>query len=230
MNESEDGRSSGSAAVDLPRGFHISGYPTATSLRPHLLRSLVFLTPVALSLVVLLIGMGFSVLAGLGSVSGGRGLDLGPEVDSGLALIGLGGTAVFGMIWLISLFVPVREVIAEDGLLLEDRANSVTAVYDSIRNRVEQHSPPFTVSTGQLDANPTLRITNGDESALLVVHPSGPDLRIGWTLWRTRSTSAMLLDTFPGRRGNELVDLRADSCSAMGQLLPHSVGHAIHIR
>jgi hypothetical protein len=213
--------------ADIPRGIHISGYPTARSLRPHLLRSLVFLAPVAASLVVLLIGMGLSILAGLGSVAGGgRGLDLGPDVNSGLTLIGLGGAAVFGMVWIASLFVPVREVVAEDGLLLERQAGSVAAIYDVIKERVEQHSPPFTVSTGELEANPTLRITNEDEVALVVVHPAGPDLRIGWTLWRTRSTTSMVLDTFPGRRGDDLVHLRADSCSAMGQLLQNALEHA----
>lgn len=220
----------GSPAVSTPRGIHISGYVTATSLRPHLLRSLVFLTPVAISLVVLLIGMGFSVLAGLGSVSGGRGLDLGAEVDSGLALIGLGGAAVFGMVWIVSLFMPVREVVAEDGLLLEDRARSCAAVYDSIKGRVERHSPPFDVSSGELDSNPTLKITNDDETALVVVHPAGPDLRIGWTLWRMRSTVSMVLDTFPGKRGDDLVHLRADSCSAMGQLLQNALERAPLIR
>lgn len=226
MDQAEDRR-----PVDGLRSIHISGYPTAMSLRPHLLRSLVFLTPVALSMVVLLIGMGFSILAGLGSVSGGgRGLDLGPEVNSGLTLIGLGGIALFGMIWIVSLFVPVREIVAEDGLLLEDRAQSVTAVYDTIKAKVERHSPPFNVSSGELDKNPTLRITNEDESALVIVHPAGPDLRIGWTLWRTRATTSMIFDTFPGRRGDDLVHLRADSCSAMGQLLQNALEHASRVR
>jgi hypothetical protein len=225
MDQAEEPR-----RVDTPRPIHISGYPSATSLRPHLLRSLVFLTPVGISLVILLIGMGFSILAGLGSVSGGRGLDLGAEVDSGLSLIGLGGAAVFGMVWIVSLFVPVREVVAEDGLLIEDRAGSVTAVYEAIRARVERHSPPFTVKAGEMDSSPTLRISNEDESALVVVHAAGPDLRIGWTLWRTRSTTSMVLDTFPGRRGDDLVHLRADSCSAMGQLLQNALEHGSRAR
>lgn len=225
MDQTEDRR-----PVDAPRAIHISGYPSAMSLRPHLLRSLVFLTPVAISLVVLLIGMGFSILAGLGSVSGGRGLDLGADVDSGLALIGLGGAALFGMVWIVSLFVPVREVVAEDGLLLEDRAQAVAAVYETIKDRVERHSPPFAVKTGDMDTGPTLRISNEDESALVVVHAAGPDLRIGWTLWRTRSTTSMVLDTFPGRRGDELVHLRADSCSAMGQLLQNALEHGARTR
>lgn len=217
--------------MDLPRPIHVSGYPTTTSLRPHLLRSLVFLTPVAISLVVLLIGMGLSILAGLGSVSGGGGgLDLGPSVNSGLLLIGLGGVVLFGMVWIVSLFVPVREVVAEDGLLLEGRAQAVASVYDSIKAKVERHSPPFSVKPGELDKDPTLRISNEDEIALVVVHPAGPDLRIGWTLWRTRSTSSMVLDTFPGKRGNDLVHLRADSCSAMGQLLQNALEHAARTR
>lgn len=217
--------------VESPRAIHISGYPTAMSLRPHLLRSLVFLVPVALSLVVLLIGMGFSILAGLGSVAGGgSGLNLGPEVNSGLTLIGLGGTIITGMVWVLSLFVPVREVVAEDGLLLEGRAQTVAAVYDSIKAKLELHSPPFTIRSGELDASPTLRINNEDESALVVVHAAGPDLRIGWTLWRTRSTSSMVLDTFPGKRGNDLVHLRADSCSAMGQLLQNALEHGARTR
>ena len=227
MEQAEDRR-----PVDIPRAIHISGYPSAMSLRPHMLRSLVFLTPVAISLVVLLIGMGFSILAGLGSVAGGggSGLNLGPEVNSGLTLIGLGGVIITGMVWIVSLFVPVREVVAEDGLLLEKRAQALTAVFETIKAKVESHSPPFTVTSGELDKNPTLRINNEDESALVVVHPAGPDLRIGWTLWRTRATSSMVLDTFPGKRGNDLVHLRADSCSAMGQLLQNALEHASRTR
>jgi hypothetical protein len=51
---------------------------------------------VVVSLLFWLVGTGFSILAGLGAV-GGRGLELGPAIDSGLSLLGVGGMVVFGM-------------------------------------------------------------------------------------------------------------------------------------
>jgi hypothetical protein len=197
--------------------------PSASAvLLPHLTRTVVFLAPVLISLVCWMVGVGFSILAGLGMV-GGRGFDLGPDVDAGLSLIGLAGMALFGLLWLVSLFAAVREVLAEGGVLVEDGAGAREAIQDALRGRLEQHSPPLRIRTGQLEGSPALRVDNGAEKALVVIRPIGRDLRIGWAMWRNRSTVSMLLDSFPGRRGRDDAVLQQDSCATMRGLLDTAV-------
>jgi len=198
----------------------------APTLWPHLVRSIVLLTPVAVSLIFLLVGMGFSIMAGLGAVSS-RGMDLGPSIDSGLMLLGTGGIVVFGMVWLVSLFVPFREVVAGDGVLIEDAATAATAVYGSIKARVDRRAPPFTVRPGQLDGSPALRVSSDSESALIIVRESGPDLRVGWTMWRSRSAVGLIGDMFPGARGHDIALLRENSCSTMRELLKSATEHGV---
>ena len=198
-------------------------------LLPHLVRSAVFLVPVVVSLLFWLVGTGFSILAGLGAV-GGRGLELGPAIDSGLSLLGVGGMVVFGMAWLVSLFVGVREVVSEAGLLIEDGAQALATVYSSLQARLETQRPSFTVRSSELDKNPALRISNDREEALIIVRPTGPDLHIGWTMWRTRSTTALIVDMFPGRRNNDLALLQAHSSSAMRELLHSAIEHSARKR
>jgi hypothetical protein len=181
-------------------------------------RSIAFLAPVVISLLFWMIGTGFSIVAGLGAV-GGSGLELGPAIDSGLSLLGLAGLVFFGMVWLASLFVGVREVVAEGGVLIEDGAQALAAVYGSMQARVNRQCPPFAVRSGEFETNPTLRVSNDREEALIIVRKSGPDLRIGWSMWRIRSTVTLIGDLLPGKRGNDGALLQADSCSAMRELL-----------
>jgi hypothetical protein len=218
--DGESGRQNGPHQEGIPAGrltrdSERSIWPT---LLPHLVRSIAFLAPVVISLVFWLIGTGFSIVAGLGAV-GGSGLELGPAIDSGLSLLGLAGLVFFGMVWLASLFVGVREVVAEGGVLIEDGAQALAAVYDSVQARVNRQCPPFAVRSGEFEKNPTLRVSNDREEALIIVRTSGPDLRIGWSMWRIRSTVTLIGDLLPGKRGNDVALLQADSSSALRELL-----------
>jgi hypothetical protein len=195
------------------------------TLLPHLVRTIVFLVPVAVSLLLWTIGTGFSIVAGLGAV-GGSGVELGPAIDAGLSLLGLAGLVFFGMIWLASLFVGVREVVADGGVLIENGAQSLAAVHSSMRARVERQSPPFAVRSGEFAKNPTLRISNDREEALVIFRSTGPDLRIGWSMWRIRSTATLIFELLPGKRGNDVALLQSDSSSAMRELLNSATGHS----
>ncbi|HWN32679.1 MAG TPA: hypothetical protein VNP03_08035 [Pseudonocardia sp.] len=206
----------------LTRDSERSLWPT---LLPHLARSIAFLAPVVISLLCWLIGTGFSIVAGLGAV-GGSGLSLGPAIDSGLSLLGLAGLVFFGMVWLASLFVGAREVVAEGGVLIEDGAQALAAVYGSMQVRVNRQCPPFVVRSGEFDRNPTLWVSNDREEALIIVRPSGPDLRIGWSMWRIRSTATLIGDLLPGKRSNDVAVLQADSSSAMRELLNSVTQHS----
>lgn len=225
--DGESGPRNGPKQQDIPVALltgdsERSLWPT---LLPHLLRSIVFLAPVVISLLFWMIGTGFSLVAGLGAV-GGSGLSLGPAIDSGLSLLGVAGLVFFGMVWLVSLFVGVREVVAEGGVLIEGGARSLAAVHGSMRVRVDRQCPPFVVRSGEVDGNPTLRVSNDREEALIIVRPSGPDLRIGWSMWRIRSTATLIGDLLPGKRSNDVALLQADSSSAMRELLNSVTQHS----
>ncbi len=193
-------------------------------LQPHLIRSTIFLVPVLASLLVWAVGVGSSSLVVLGSVSGGGGPALmGQAVNSGLTLFGLVGMVIFGTAWSLSLFVPVREVVVEDGATIPGRADALGAVHTSILARLEQSCPPFNVRTDTLDGHPSLVIGGEGLHALLVVRPMGPDARVGWTVWRSRSTSTLALEALAGRQSQNFALLDADAGTMLRDLLRGAV-------
>jgi hypothetical protein len=206
--------------------------PVPSILRPHLLRSAAFLLPVVVSLVVLLIGMGFSILTGL-SVVGGSGARpiVGPEVSSGLTLLGLGGVVVTGLAWFASLFVAVREYLGEGGGRIEGAAGDAVGVRDLIRDDIGRRCPSWNLRVDELEGHPSLWVEDGDgTSAVLLARAIGPDLRIAWTASRTRTTSALILDQFPGKRGSDLLLLDDDAASAMVGTVGDAVEQAVRSR
>jgi hypothetical protein len=202
----------------------------SSTLRPHIVRSAAFLLPVAVSLVVLSIGMGFSILTGLRVVggSGAGGLDLGPEAASGLTLIGLAGTSVFGIVWILSLFVSVREVVGEGSVVIASSSGSAADARDAVRARLEEHGTELVLGSGDLDGHPTLRVHDGDGThALVLVRPAGRDLRVSWTSWRNRSTSTLIIDQFSGRRGQDIALLDSDAAVALGVSVHDALGEVV---
>lgn len=196
--------------------------PPWVVLLPHLARAGAFLVPVLVSLLLWAVGTGSSILSGLGAVSG-RGVGLGPGADAGLILIGLCGICFFGLIWLIMLFVGVREVIADDGLLIRGAAGSLEQVCRAVQSALDEDSPPLTVRRDQLVEGPVLRVGGDREEALIVLRAVASDLRVGWTMWRTRSTVNLVIELLPGRRGMEDAVLQAEGAGAMWQLLRGAV-------
>jgi hypothetical protein len=219
MAEATEPRSApaaGHSEVDL------ADFWAARTLRSHLARSVVVLTVAVVFLTFWMIGLTSSLLGGLSSV-GLQALVLPPDISSTLALVGLGGFMIFLLTWITSLFAPVREAVAESNVLLEDSAGRGGSVFEAIRATVTPRCPPFTLEVDELGSHPSLFVSNGREWAVVVVQEIGPDLHVSWTMWRNRSTMALvgriLTEMFNGARPDDPELLRASSCAALRQLL-----------
>ena len=201
-------------------------YARAKTLGPHIVRTVVFFVLILTFMLFWAIGLSFSTVSALMSQLGGKHLDFGPTVDTGLSILGLCGMFGFGVAWFISLFIPIREYLGEGGVLLRDAAGQRDQVYGSIKRLVDQRCPPFTSNADELNGIPTLSVSSPREWALIVTQQIGPDLRIGWTMWRSRSTAALVGDVFSGPREDDPRLLDANSCSAMRELLHYVIAHS----
>ena len=201
-------------------------YARARTLGPHIVRSVVFLVLIMTFMLLWAIGLSFSTVSALMSQLGGKHLDFGPTVDTGMSILGLCGMFGFGVAWVVSLFIPIREYLGEGGVLLRDAARQLDQVYSSIQRLVDQRCPPFTSNADELNGIPTLYIGSPREWALIVAQQIGPDLRVGWTMWRSRSTAALIGDVFSGPREDDPRLLNANSCSAMRELLHYVIDHS----
>lgn len=196
------------------------------SLRPHLVRSAVFLALIGVFVTCWAVGLTFSTLAALAQV-GVRTPDLGPAANAFLTLFGLGGMIVFGLGWLLSLLVPVREFVDGADVLLIDAADRRATALDTMRTLLEDRCPPFTLVDGKADGQPSLRLRSDDAWAVVDVREIGPDLYIGWSMWRDRSTIRLFGRVFADMvRGSQAPDPKraaARSTAAMRELLHHAL-------
>jgi hypothetical protein len=127
------------------------------------------------------------------------------------------------VVWFIILFVPLREPIAEYGLLVEGRAPASVLAYWWIMNTAHARQSPFSLQFGKVLGTPVLIMANGRERGLVVVRPVGTDLYAGWTLWRSRSTIVMIGHMFRDLFQNPLsADVRSASSRALRELI-HSL-------
>jgi hypothetical protein len=200
----------------------LADFSAARTLRPHVTRSVVLLTVAFVFLTFWAIGLTSSLLGGLSTV-GLQAMVLPPDISSFLALLGLGGFLIFLLVWMASLFAPVKEAVAESNVLLEEAADRAAPVFATIRTIVEARCPPFVAEVQLAGGQPSLLVSNGREWGVVLVRELGPDLHINWTMWRSRSTMALvrhtLSDMFDTARSDDPGLLRASSCSALRQLL-----------
>lgn len=205
----------------------VADYSLARTLRPHLLRSAVFLAMTSVFVMFWIIGLTFSTLSSLSQV-GVRIPDPGPEVDSALTLLGLGGILVFGFGWLISLTVSVREFVDEGSILLRRAADRRDAVCDVLHRLFEERCPPFECDTAR--ERSTLFVSGPQLSTVVTVSPTGTDLHIGWSMWRSRSTIRLIgmvfADLVRGAQSNTLRVDQAVSCAAMRDVI-HDVASEV---
>ncbi|HEY2203251.1 MAG TPA: hypothetical protein VGH99_02055 [Pseudonocardia sp.] len=166
--------------------------PTAArTVRPHLLRAGMFAVVIAVFVLVWAFGISMSTMTAMQSM-GVHTVDLGPEVATALTVIGLGGMIIFGIIFLFMMFVPVREFVDEWGTLLGGAAGRLEPVSDAVRAAVAQRCPPFTSEVESGHGRVLVQVGNDREWAVVIVREVGPDLHLGWTMWRNRSTVALL--------------------------------------
>jgi hypothetical protein len=202
-------------------------HAASSALRPHLARSAVFGATMAFFAVIWLIGLTLSTLSAMSMIGVKTAVDLGPAIDSGMSILGLGGMVLVAVAWLVALMVPVREFVAGGGVLLPEAAGRQTSVRDDIQATLERRCPPFELDPDDLDDTPGLQLRNEHEWAMVVLRVIGPDLHVGWTVWRNRSSLSLIGgimgDMVDGGRAGDGQLLRASSSSAMRELLRGAV-------
>jgi len=208
----------------------LADFAGGRTLRPHVWRSAILLTIALLFLIPWMIGLTSAVLQSLSAV-GLQAIVLPQDISSVMSLLGLGGFLIFMITWVASLFAPVRESVGESNVLVENGAERASEVFSAIQAYTETRCPPFRCERETIKNNPSLYLSNGTEWAVLIVQPVGPDLHVGWTMWRNRSTLALVArtlgDMFEGSSSDSPLLLRAGSCGAMRQLLHTATRRAL---
>lgn len=192
------------------------------AIRPHMVRSGLFLLVMAMFVVGYSFGLGISVLTSNVVFSGGI-VGLGPRAAGLLSVVSLSGIVIVALAWVVTLMLPVREVVSEYGVVLEGRGDSAARVYAWVRDGLGDRWPRVTIDAEEVLDVPTVRVTNGVEHAAFTVRALGPDLFLGWSLWRKRSTIRLLWhvmrDGLEWSSEDELNAVRASSAIAMRELL-----------
>jgi hypothetical protein len=192
------------------------------ALRPHLVRSMVFLAIVIIFATIWMIGLTFSALSALSQV-GVHAPDLGPETDSFLSLLGLGGIVVFGLGWLVSLFVTAREFVDEGGVLVPNASVQLSDVYNALRAVVDIGCPDLSVQVREGEVGRTVRVSQGQVWAVIVLREAGPHLYLGWAMWRARSTARLFgrvfADLVAGAGPDDARLIEASSSGVLRELL-----------
>jgi hypothetical protein len=182
----------------------------------------VFLAIVIMFATIWMIGLTFSALSALSQV-GVHTPDLGPGTDSFLSLLGLGGIVVFGLGWLISLFVAAREFVDEGGVLIPNASEQLSDVYNALRAVVDIGCPGLSVQVREGEVGRTVRLSHGQVWAVIVVREAGPHLYLGWAMWRARSTARLFgrvfADLVAGAGPDDARLIEASSSGVLRELL-----------
>ncbi|WP_028935660.1 hypothetical protein [Pseudonocardia spinosispora] len=154
------------------------------ALRPHLVLAACFGFPLVAC------GMVWGATFNVGSMNSmvGRG---GIEAAISPAFAAVAGCILFA--WIVVSFRPLRESLADGATVLEGGAERADAVTTAIQECAAQRCrQPFQVRQRDLDGVPSLTVRNGAEYGMVTVRALGPDLFVGWSLWRRRSTARLL--------------------------------------
>jgi hypothetical protein len=203
----------------------VSDAVTPRILRPHLVRLAFFWT---LFIIVWgLLAADLFLAFGAAVASYGSGRETGTSGFDGIAYLLMLLLFLIVIAWIVSLFFPVREPIAEYGLLIEGRAAASAVSYAWIVNTIRVRQAPFQTDFAKVQGFPLLMLANRREEGFVIVRPVGNDLYLGWSMWRSRSTIVLIghifRDMFSGFGGKGLDgEVRAASTRALRELI-HSV-------
>lgn len=210
----------------------ISDEVTSRVLRPHIARSSFFLIAMVVTTLAILLCLLLSAVTGVAesfsSFGSSRRQDGGAsDVFGGLAVLLSFVLMLLVVAWIIALFVPVHEPIAEYGLLIEGRAQVATVAYWWISQTIAGRQAPFDVRLGRVRRTPVMLLAHGRTAGLIVVQAHGADLYMGWTMWRSRSTMVVIGNSIRDMAmatgiGRLQTAVRAASTRAMRELI-HSV-------
>jgi hypothetical protein len=206
-----------------PPDESISGAVTARTLRPHLVRSGFFFALLAVVSIVSFFTWLIALAVAFADANSITGETTGRDFVVTMAYLLLVVQFLVLAAWIVALFLPLREPIAEYGLLTEGRANAAATAYWWIMNAMHGRQAPFAVQYGKARGLPILLLVHGRVGGLIAVRSVGTDLYIGWTMWRARSTVVMIGHLFRDMLHTGLdSDLRAAEGRALRELI-HSV-------
>jgi hypothetical protein len=206
----------------------ISEQVTLRVWRPHMVRSLFFF------IIFLILGtLGF-VFAFIGAIAEAAqslsrvGSDGGGNPFTGISYLILFLQLLVIAAWIVALCMPIREPIAEYGLLVEGRAAASAVSYAWIVNTIRARQAPFRTDFVKVQSYPVLLLANGRDEGMAIVRPVGNDLFLGWSMWRSRSTLVLIghlfRDTFAAMGSGRTVKMEVKTATtrALRELI-HSV-------
>jgi hypothetical protein len=168
----------------------VSEQVTLRVWRPHFTRSLFF------GVIVLIIGT-IGTIVGILSLLERAAGSLSTDAGTGGFFTGLYYLLLFIQLlviaaWIVALCLPIKEPIAEYGLLIEGRAPAAAVSYAWIVNTIRARQAPFRTDFAKVKGNAVLLLANGRDEGMAVVRPVGNDLFLGWSMWRSRSTLVLI--------------------------------------
>ncbi|OLB65641.1 MAG: hypothetical protein AUI10_05970 [Actinobacteria bacterium 13_2_20CM_2_72_6] len=169
----------------------VSEQVTLRVWRPHVTRSLFFL------FIVLIIGTIGTIVGIIGAFAGAADRLNGDSAGAGNFFTGIYYLLLFIQLlviagWIVAICMPIKEPIAEYGLLVEGRAPAAAVSYAWIVNTIRARQAPFRTDFVKVKGNAVLTLANGRDEGMAVVRPVGNDLFLGWSMWRSRSTLVLI--------------------------------------
>lgn len=168
---------------------------TAKQTRPHATRALiVFLVAFGAALII---GCCGCFALGLGGSAAANNDPLGGVDSIANAIQGAFSFLFFMFVlafaaWLVVLFFPLKEPIAEYSMLIEGRAGVAAAAYGYILQSAHQRATPFPIVPVRLGGQFMLSLGDKGLQSLISVQVYGSDLFFNWTMWRSRSTIVLI--------------------------------------
>lgn len=169
-----------------PPDERVSESVTLGALRPHVARLTVLLT---------IAGVGGLLAWPLGFGAASFAMLFGADPATGLLVLVVCATLLAFALFvgaLVMLVVPVRERIAEHGMLVEHRAAAADAAYYWIARTAQGRAAPLELRSVIVSGTPVLTLRSERVRAAVIVTPLGNDLYVGWTMWRRRSPLLVL--------------------------------------
>ncbi|WP_433200089.1 hypothetical protein ACQP00_28150 [Dactylosporangium sp. CS-047395] len=163
---------------------------TWKQLRPHTVRAAnvaLVLTMAAFVIVCCTCG----IFLNIGTSSQGD-LNTAAAATSGAFITPLIVIGLAFIAWIVSLFFPIKEPIAEYALLVENRAGAAPAVYGYMLQSAAQRALPFPMAPVRIAGQYLMSFGDTRLQSLVAVQTYGTDLYFGWTMWRSRSTIILI--------------------------------------
>jgi hypothetical protein len=159
--------------------------------RPHVTRSLFFLV------IIVIVGTIGTIVGFIGAIANAADSLNSRGTGSGGFFTGMYYLLLFIQLiviaaWIVALCMPIKEPIAEYGLLIEGRAPAAAVAYAWIVNTIRARQAPFRTDFAKVKGNPVLLLANGRDEGMAIVRPVGNDLFLGWSMWRSRSTIVLI--------------------------------------